>query len=264
MSMQHEQFGELAGRSGSAAVPAKADRLGIWALAAGLLAGAGSWGVGEATINAFPPKLERMMTPVGPLMGTRATEQVKADTKNAALAFAVQAACLGMALGLAGGLARRSLGGGAMAGLAGAVLGGALALGAAAALQPVYYRNVQLDQIEQSLIVPLLVHGGICGVTGLAGGLAFGLGLKGRWSLIARSAAGGLVGALLATFAFEVAGAMLFPEAKTTRPLSLSWESRLMARMLVGLLSAAGALAVVAGQPVVPRRPELEANSPPS
>jgi hypothetical protein len=249
--MQHDQSAELAAGSGSKSKDATAERLWIWALAAGLVAGAAAWGVGEATVSAFRPKMERMMTPVGPMMGTKTEEQVAADTKNAALAFVVQAVCLGIALGVAGGLARRGVARGAAAGLAGAALGGALALAAAALLQPTYYRNIQLDQIEQNLTVPLLVHGAIWGVTGLAGGLAFGLGLKGGWRLIARSAAGGVGGAVLAAFAFEVAGAMLFPEAKTTRPLSLSRESRLMARMLVCLLSAVGAGAVVAGRPTM-------------
>lgn len=247
--MQHEQSAGLADRSGSAGGATAGERLWVWALAAGLVAGAGAWVAGEATVNVFRPKMERMMTPVGPMTGTTAYEQGKADTRNAALAFVVQGVCLGLALGLAGGLARGSAGGGAVAGLAGAALGGVLALAAAAALQPVYYRNVQLEQVEQSLTVPLLVHAGIWSLAGLAGGLAFGLGLKGRWGLLARAAVGGLVGAVLAAFAFEMAGAMLFPEAKTTRPLSLSSGSRLMARMLVSLLSAAGAVAVVAGRP---------------
>jgi hypothetical protein len=258
--MQHVQTTGSAAHAASMARAAAPAHLGIWVMAAGLLAAAGSWGVGEATVNAFPAKLERMMTPLGPMIGTKALEQVKADTKNATLAFAVQAVCLGVALGVAGGLARGSIVGGVLAGLAGAVLGGALALVAAAALQPIYYRNVQLDQVEQSLVVPLLVHGVIWGVAGAAGGLALGLGLNGRWNLIARLAAGGLVGALLAAFAFEVAGAMLFPEAKTTRPLSLSWESRLMARMLVSLLSAAGAIAAVASLPASKPQPELSAS----
>jgi hypothetical protein len=245
--MEHAETAGSAGRPGP--VRPAAHRLPAWALGAGLLAGAVSWLVGEASLNTFRPKMQRMMTPAGPMIGATAAEQTRADARNAALAFAVQGACLGLALGLAGGLARGAAGGGAVAGLAGAVLGGALALGAAVALQPVYDRNVQLDQVDQDLTVPLLVHGGIWGVAGLAGGLAFGLGLRGRRDLIARAAVGGLVGALLATFVFEFTGAIMFPEAKTTRPLSLTWGSRLLARALVGLLAAAGVSALVAGRP---------------
>ena len=151
--------------------------------------------------------------------------------------------------GAGGRSARGSARSGAAAGLAGAVLGGALALGASAALQPVYYRNVQLDQVEQDLTVPMLVHGGIWGAAGLAGGLAFGLGLGRGRSSIARAAVGGLVGVLLAAFLFEATAAMAFPNAATTRPLSLTPGSRLMAKMLASLLSAAGIVALLAGWP---------------
>jgi hypothetical protein len=106
---------------------------------------------------------------------------------------------------------------------------------------------VQLDQVDQGLTVPMLVHGGIWAAAGLAGGVAFGLGLRGGWSSIARAAVGGLVGALLAAFLFEVTAAMAFPKAATTRPLSLTPESRLMAKMMASILSAAGIAALVAG-----------------
>ncbi len=187
-----------------------------------------------------------------------AQEVKRTEVKNAALAFAVQGACLGLALGLAGGLAQGSARAGAAAGLAGTILGGALALGASVAMQPVYYRNLQLDQIDQGLGVPMLVHGGIWGAAGLAAGFAFGLGLGGGRSSIARTAAGGLLGALLAAFLFEATGAMAFPKAATTRPLSLTPESRLMAKLMASMLSAAGIVSLVAGWSASPSsRPEL-------
>jgi hypothetical protein len=148
------------------------------------------------------------------------------------------------------------------------VLGAALALGASAALQPMYYRNVQLDQVDQGLAVPMLVHGAIWGAAGLAGGLAFGLGLRGGPSSIARAAAGGLVGAVLAAFLFEVTAAMAFPKAATTRPLSLTSESRLMAKIMASILSAAGIAALLAcgsatpGSRSEPIPPEPEAGPP--
>jgi hypothetical protein len=208
-----------------------------------------AWLVGEATVEAFRPTMVTMDTPVGRMTAAPAQEVMRTDVKNAALAFAVQGACLGLALGLAGGLSRGSAGAWAAAGLAEAVLGAALALGASAALQPVYYRNVQLDQIDLGLAVPMLVHGGIWGAAGLAGGLAIGLGLRVGRSSIARAAAGGLVGALLAAFLFEATAAMVFPKAATTRPLSLTPGSRLMAKLMVSMLSAAGIAALLAGRP---------------
>ena len=262
-----------AGTAGSAVRPGlerpASNRLAIWALGAGLLAGAAAWLVGEATLEVFRPTMVTMDTPVGRMTAASAQELMRTDMKNSTLAFAVQGACLGLALGLAGGLARGSARSGAAAGLAGAVLGGALALGASAALQPVYYRNVQLDQVEQRLTVPMLVHGGIWGAAGLAGGLAFGLGLGRGRSSTARAAVGGLVGVLLAAFVFEVTGAMAFPKAATTRPLSLTPGSRLMAKMMASVLSAAGVAALLAGRtssgPAAgpePTRPEPAAGAP--
>jgi hypothetical protein len=257
MPMEHVETAGATGRPGPARLAA--DRLAIWALAAGLVAGAAAWLVGEATVEAFRPTMIAMDTPAGRMTAASAQELMRTDMKNAALAFAVQGACLGLALGLAGGLARGSARSGAAAGLAGAVLGGALALGTSAALQPVYYQNVQLDQVEQGLTVPMLVHGGIWGAAGLAGGLAFGLGLGRGRSSIARAAVGGLLGVLLAAFVFEATAAMAFPKAATTRPLSLTTESRLMAKMLACLLSAAGIAALRSGRPAAgpePTRPE--------
>jgi hypothetical protein len=193
-----------------------------------------------------------MDTPVGRMTAASAQEVMRTDVKNAALAFALQGACLGLALGLAGGLARGSARAGAAAALTGAGLGAALALGASSALQPVYYRNVQLDQIDQGLAVPMLVHGGIWGAAGLAGGLAFGLGMQSGPRSIARAAVGGLVGALLAAFLFEATAAMAFPNAATTRPLSLTPGSRLLAKMMTAMLSAAGVVALLVGRPSAP------------
>jgi hypothetical protein len=237
--------------------PPPAGRISAWALGAALLAGVVAWQVGEATLATFQPKMVTSDTPIGRMTAAPADEVVRTDVKNAALAFAVQGACLGLALGLAGGLARGRARAGAAAGLAGAVLGAALALGAALVLQPVYYRNIQPDQVDQSVTVPMLVHGGIWGAAGLVGGLAFALGFKGGRSSLARAAVGGLLGALLAAFLFEVTAAMAFPKAATTRPLSLTSESRLMAKMMASLLPAAGIAALLASRRrAVSSRPE--------
>jgi hypothetical protein len=229
------------------------NRIAIWALGAGLLAGVMAWLVGETTVEVFRPTMVTMDTPVGRMTAASSDELMQTDMKNAALAFAVQGACLGLILGLAGGLLRGRAQFAALAGLAGAVLGAALALGASAALQPVYYRNVQLDQVEQGLTVPMLVHGGIWGAAGLAGGLAFGLGLGRGPASIARAATGGLVGVLVAAFVFEGTAAMLFPKAATTRPLSLTPGSRLLAKMMVSILCAAGIAALLASSQESPR-----------
>ncbi len=205
-----------------------------------------AWQLGEATVATFQPKMVTSDTPVGRMTAAPADEVVRTDVKNAASRLPCKEPASALRSGLAGGLARGSARAGAAAGLAGAVLGAALALGASLALQPVYYHHIQLDQVDQSLTVPMLVHGGIWGTAGLAGGLAFALGLRGRTSSLARAAVGGLVGEVLAAFLFEVTAAMAFPKAATTRPLSLTSESRLMAKMMASLLPAAGVAALLA------------------
>jgi hypothetical protein len=53
---------------------------------------------------------------------------------------------------------------------------------------------------------------------------------------------------LLAALLFEAMAAIVFPKAGTTRPLSLTPESRLMAKMMASLFSAAGIAALLASQ----------------
>ena len=60
---------EHAGIAGSAGGPGPArpasNRLAIWVLGAGLLAGVAAWLVGEATVEVFRPTMVTMDTPVG-------------------------------------------------------------------------------------------------------------------------------------------------------------------------------------------------------
>src|SRR5262245_26796344 len=83
MPMEHAETAGSAGRPGPAR-PA-ADRLPIWALGAGLLAGAVAWLVGEATVEAFRPTMVTMDTPVGRMTAAPAQEVMRTDVKNAAL-----------------------------------------------------------------------------------------------------------------------------------------------------------------------------------
>src|SRR5262245_15933429 len=85
--------------------------LWLWALAAGLLAGLVSWCVGEADYGLFkpdivlPPNAEQMnsyqRSAYIALEYNRKTPP--AERKNTALAYGILGACLGGALGLAGG-----------------------------------------------------------------------------------------------------------------------------------------------------------------
>jgi hypothetical protein len=57
---------------------------------------------------------------------------------------------------------------------------------------------------------------------------------------------GGLGGAAFAAVIYEFAGSVV-PLAMTDRPVSRTWESRLLARLLVSVVAAAGA-ALLASQ----------------
>ena len=206
------------------------------AILAGLLAGLVAFGIGEATYD-----LIRAATVQQNLMGSivnvpdRATTTV-ADTRNAALAFGALGACLGGCLGVAGGLARRSSSGAVTGGLFGVFLGLALGAGLSLALLP-WFIKARYDYFEYDLIISMVMHVVIWGLLGAAAGLAFAIGL-GESRAGGRSLVAGLVGAVLGAMAFELIGAVVFPTANTNYPISETWPTRLMARLLVSVGAA--------------------------
>src|SRR5262245_13265305 len=120
-----------------AAVPAvRPSRIWALATAAGLLAGVVSWGAGEACLTVFQPELERVFSMGGPTYQPTRKSEIRAETHNATLAYALLGAALGVSLGLAGGLARGQARWGAIAGIVGLVVGGALVAGVSLVLVP--------------------------------------------------------------------------------------------------------------------------------
>jgi hypothetical protein len=206
----------------------------------GVLAGLAAFGAGEATHHRFQPERVQQDLMGNKIMGpTRETDHA-ANVKNSALAFAVLGACLGTGLGAAGGLARRSTRGAVMGGLLGAVLGSASGAGLSLALLP-WVLPAQLDYFEYDLIISLAMHGFIWGVLGAAAGLAFAVG-RGERRLIGRVLTAGALGGLLGAIAYELIGAMFFAAAATDKPISLTWQTRLMARLMVTVGTAAAIL----------------------
>jgi hypothetical protein len=214
-------------------------------LAAGLLAGAASWKAGEFALERFAPTLE--------LTREQAASRALADAELrrqrrqsglwiASFTYGVLGGALGVVLGAAGGVARRSLSTGLAGAAAGLIVGGATAAGAAILLVPIYRARLETAaaQLTHDLGLPLLIHGGIWIPVGIAGGLALGMGLGG-WRTIVRAITGGAMGALLGTLVYEFAGAVVFPTAETMHPISLQPASRLLAHLCVAILTAAGA-----------------------
>ena len=203
---------------------------------AGLLAGSLAFVVGEAVYELIPPGTVTQhalgLTKVSPSV---ATETVAA-ARNGALAFGVLGLFLGGCLGLAGGLARRSSFAVAAGGL-GSVLGFAAGVGASLVLLPFCIAS-RFRYPDNDLVISFLMHGAIWGVLGALAGLAFAVGL-GERPLWVRALTTGFIGALVGAVAFELIGAVAFPGAKTDDPISRTWATRLMARLLVTQATAA-------------------------
>lgn len=216
-------------------------RIRAMALAAGALAGLAAWLLGEAFLTPFQPHVFVDQMFGQSIERVRFEDRADAEAKNAAFAFGLLGGSLGLALGLAGGLTRRSGRGAAVAGLAGLALGAAGSILASLALLPVYFHAESRDQVQlsQDVMLPLLVHAGIWATAGLAGGAAFGLGLGLRGGRLLNAALGGLIGALSGSVLYEAIGAAAFPTSQTTLPISVTWPTRLMARMLVTVAAAA-------------------------
>lgn len=208
---------------------------------AGVVGGLLAWLGGEAFRDLIQPRRHPVNAKGIILQVASPRQEDLAEARNAGLAFAWQGAVLGACFGAAGGLARgdrwaalRASGFGSVAGAVGCA---AMSL----ALLPLYsaYRRGHPDEASRDLSYPLLVHAGIWSVAGAAGGAAFGFGL-GRRNAVAQAAIGGLLGATAGAAAYELIGVIAFPNAATTRFVSWTWPTRLLARFAVAILAAAG------------------------
>ncbi len=155
------------------------------------------------------------------------------------VSYGLLGALLGLGLGVAGGLVRRSVKAGLMAGVVGLVLGGAAGVVMSMALVPLHDRHYDPD--TQDMLLPLAIHAGLWGLGGLAGGLAFGLGLGAKSERLVRAAIGGLIGALFGTVVYELVGAIAFPLANTVGVIAQSGGARLLACAAVAIGTAIGA-----------------------
>jgi hypothetical protein len=213
-------------------------RLTVFASLCGGLAALCSFGVGEARLLDAAAKHERFVVGGQTIVwSTPATKEVAATVTSARL-HAVFGGLLGLFLGCTGGWARRSARAAVTAGLLGAGLGAAYGAVVPRFVQPAYarYRQVQGGDLAASLVM----HGVLWAGIGAAGGLALGLGLGGR-SRTWRAALGGLIGALGGALLYDLLGAVVFPLEETGLPTSSSARTRLLARIMVAVLAAAGA-----------------------
>jgi hypothetical protein len=220
-----------------------------------LLAGLAAWQVGESMLDYFKPS----QAAASQAYDFRALgrEQSQANARNGLVAFGALGGLLGAALGLAGGLSRRSPARALMAALAGLVLGVAAGGLPALAVMPWHWAHRGDDPASLDLLSPLLIHLGLWSVAGLAAGLAFGIGAHDfKASRLFEAALAGLVGAMLGTFVYELAGGLLMPVARTADPFAATPGARLLARLCVAGFVGLAALRCLPTQPARGGMPE--------
>ncbi len=160
-----------------------------------------------------------------------------AQTLEATLTFGSLGAVLGLALGLAGGFAGESARAASIAAIVGTIGGGAAGAAMTQVLMPIFLRLTEPNSGD--LILAIFIQSGNWSVVGAVGGVAFGLGLGDR-SRIVRAVIGGLLGGIAGAVVYEMAGAIVFPLDKTSDPISVTWGTRLLARLAVTTLASAG------------------------
>jgi hypothetical protein len=218
----------------TAVTPAPSARMTIpkylWAygLIAGLIAGTAAWACGEATYGLYKPSAKAASEPYA--FKQLNLEKDHADGLNAAIAFGALGAATGLALGLLGGWARKSMRGAILGGIAGIVLAGLAGAATSPPVVPLFRKYYEPQAPDLKL--PILVHGAIWCALGTAAGLAFGIGLGDRRHVIP-AAIGGLIGAALATFLFDALGAMFFPFSQADLPNAPTSLPRFLARIIV-------------------------------
>jgi hypothetical protein len=215
-------------------------------LTAGIVSGLFSFGIGEVTPGLFPPNLD--FSPEIRAQGSSLPQEIQrrrmvANDHAAALTYGGLGLVLGLTLGAAGGVVRRSFRAAIAAGLLGLLLGGSAGAATTVLVLPSFHdaRAEASDEDRNTdLGLALRTHGAIWLAIGAAAGLAFGCGLGGGPMRVARATTGGLLGAAVAAIIYEFAGALVFPLAETFQPLAKYPIPRLMAHLAVTLCVAAG------------------------
>ncbi len=213
------------------------DRAWRLVIAAGVAAGLAAFALGEATYRIIPARRVALNTMGTISQAVTGETQTTADVRNAALAFALQGAVLGGFLGAAGGIARRSTAAAISAGVLGAVIGAGLAAGLALVSLRAF-SQARVNHSDYDMALSILMHGTIWGLTGAMAGLALAAGLGGGPRRLAEGILLGFVGAAFGALAFDILGTGLFPLAETGEPVSITWPSRLAARLLVAIATA--------------------------
>ncbi len=217
--------------------------LWVWALGAALMGGLMSWYIGERTMDYFKPSEAALSNRFDP--GPLGRELAVLVPRNVAITYGTLGALLGFTMGLAGGLARRSVGTGLAAALGGALLGTLAGAALSFALVPLFMAS--FDPTQPTLIKMILTRGGIWAAIGAAAGLAFGLG-SGHRRHLARVLLGGFLGGIAGTILFEVSNALIDPLGLNDQTIPTTLFARLLASLSVAVGVALG-IALTAREP---------------
>jgi hypothetical protein len=226
----------------------------------GLAAGLAAFAAGEMLFQTFRP----LLTPQE-LMGNRimvATFETNtvAAAKNSALAFGALGAILGASLGGLGGYLGRSTRSSIMAAVLGLIVGAVVG-----AILPLALVKWSVESatyyFEYDLLISMALHCVIWGAIGGAAGLAFGAGM-GTFRLMVRAVMAGGFGACLGSVTFELIGAACFPAAETGQPISATWLTRLLARLLVAIGASAAIAITLMHSPSKPKAYSASASTP--
>ncbi len=218
-------------------------RLPLWlvCLGSGLLAGLLAACGGELTYEKihvdpdYPAALESMSGSERSIARAqvRFKTRVVVETNQAMAAFGMLGLALGAVLGLTGALSAGSKRVNLAGALVGGVSGGLVRAGLSMALVPRFY---DASNSQTGLPLLFLTHLAIFFGVGAAGGLALGWS-SGDRKMIVRCMIGGIVGAMIGTFAFEVINFVAFPNLRTFEPVPVKTIPRLVMHLWV----AAGA-----------------------
>ena len=214
------------------------------AIAAGLLA----WLIGETKPMWAVPASRPQMT-MGTLGMIPTTETIQvAEVATAARLHGVFGAFLGLAMGVAGGLASRSPRRAMRAGLLGMACAAAVGIAAPYAVIPLFNRF--RDSFPEELVGSILMHGLIWASLGVTAAFALAFGQGGGSGRLGHILWGGLLGALVGTVIFDMTGAVFSANDHTGEPVSTSSASRLAARLIISVsVAIAASLGARKGRP---------------
>jgi hypothetical protein len=220
------------------ALPVNRGRVWLYALFSGMLAAVIAWAADERANRSIhwegrvqaeqgAERIQLELSPAELLLESRNI----AETKNTALAMGIFGAALGLTLGAAGGLSRRSPPAAAVSGMIGFLVGAAVGAAVPLQLLPLFYRSAFRPP---NPAFPALVHTVMYASIGGVGGLAFGYGLSGP-SGAAKGFLAGSLGAILGAITYNVVHTIAFPLEWDLSPMSGKGGSRLLAHLCVAL-----------------------------